>query len=188
MEFIIASHNKGKIAEFKRILEPMGINVITAELTEAEENGASFEENALIKARSACAETGKPSVADDSGLCVDALGGAPGIHTARFAPEGQRKLTMLKKMEDVEDEKRTAYFISVIACVFPNGDEIVCTGKCEGAITREIIGENGFGYDPIFSVNGKTFAQMSAEEKDAISHRGKAFEIFRVKLQEYLNK
>lgn len=188
MKFIIATHNKHKIDEFKRILEPMGIEVETAQLTEAEENGATFMENAYIKAKSACDETGLPCVADDSGLCVDYLGGEPGIYSARYAPEGKRKATILEKLDGVSMEKRDAHFVSAISCVFPNGDVIEAEGKCFGKIAFEPKGDSGFGYDPIFLVGEKTFAQLTGEEKDAISHRGNALKEFEIKLMEYLNK
>lgn len=187
MEFIIATHNAHKVEEFQRILKPLNIKAVTAELTEAEETGTTFMANAIIKAKSACDETGKPAVADDSGMCVDALNGEPGVYSARYAPDGQRKKTVLTKMENVADDKRTAHFVSAVACVFPNGDMLCCEGICDGVITREFLGDKGFGYDPIFKVGDKTFAQMSAEEKDEVSHRGKALRAFEIKLKEYLN-
>ncbi len=186
MKFVIASHNKNKIKEFERILKPIGIELVTADLTEADETGKTFAENAFIKAESACKETGLPSIADDSGLCVEYLGGEPGVYSARYAPEGQRKKKLLEKLDGVPEEKRDAYFEAAICCVFPSGDKIEASGRCNGKITEELRGDNGFGYDPIFAVGSKTFAQMSDEEKDSISHRGKALEIFYDKLNEYL--
>ena len=124
MKFVIATHNKGKVVEFKRMLEPMGIEVVTAELSEPEENGTTFGENAFIKADSACKETGLPAVADDSGLCVDYLDGAPGIYSARFAEPGKRRLTVLEKLKGVPEEQRGAHFVSAVCCVFPNGDTL----------------------------------------------------------------
>ena len=188
MQFVIASHNKHKIEEFKRILNPLGIELIEAQLTEVEENGETFMSNAYIKAKSAMLETGLPSIADDSGLCIDALGGEPGVRTARYAPAGQRKLTVLKKMENVPDEKRTAYFVAAIALCFPNGDLIEVEGKCYGKIGYECKGEGGFGYDPIFMYGKKSFSEMSDEEKDAVSHRGVALRKLEERLKEYLNK
>ncbi len=186
MKIVIATHNKGKIVEFKRILEPMGVEVVTAELSEPEETGKTFGENAYIKAKAACEETGLPAVADDSGLCVDFLDGAPGIYSARFAEPGQRRLTVLKKLEGVPKEQRGAHFTSAVCCVFPNGDRIDAEGKCYGAIALESRGENGFGYDSIFEQDGVTFGELSDSEKDARSHRGFAFQEFEKKLREYL--
>ena len=186
MKFVIASHNKGKIKEFERIVSPIGIELITADLTEAEETGTTFAENAFIKADSACKETGLPSIADDSGLCIEYLNGEPGVYSARYAPEGQRKKTVLEKLSGVPEEKRTAYFEAAICCVFPNGDKIECSGRCYGKITEAPRGDKGFGYDPIFAVGDKTFAEMSDEEKDKISHRGLALKEFYAKLTEYM--
>lgn len=186
MKFVIATHNQGKIVEFRRMLEPMGIEVVMAELSEPEETGKTFGENAYIKAESACRETGLPAVADDSGLCVDYLDGAPGIYSARFAEPGKRRLTVLEKLRGVPEEQRGAHFVSAVCCVFPNGDRIDAEGKCFGAIAQESRGENGFGYDSIFVQDGRTFGEMSDQEKDARSHRGKAFEEFERKLKEYL--
>ena len=186
MKFVIATHNQGKIVEFRRMLEPMGIEVVMAELSEPEETGKTFGENAYIKAESACRETGLPAVADDSGLCVDYLDGAPGIYSARFAEPGKRRLTVLEKLHGVPEEQRGAHFVSAVCCVFPNGDRIDAEGKCFGAIAQEARGENGFGYDSIFVQDGRTFGEMSDQEKDARSHRGKAFEEFERKLKEYL--
>ena len=186
MKFVIATHTQGKIVEFRRMLEPMGIEVVMAELSEPEETGKTFGENAYIKAESACRETGLPAVADDSGLCVDYLDGAPGIYSARFAEPGKRRLTVLEKLHGVPEEQRGAHFVSAVCCVFPNGDRIDAEGKCFGAIAQESRGENGFGYDSIFVQDGRTFGEMSDQEKDARSHRGKAFEEFERKLKEYL--
>ena len=186
MKFVIATHNQGKIVEFRRMLEPMGIEVVMAELSEPEETGKTFGENAYIKAESACRETGLPAVADDSGLCVDYLDGEPGIYSARFAEPGKRRLTVLEKLHGVPEEQRGAHFVSAVCCVFPNGDRIDAEGKCFGAIAQESRGENGFGYDSIFVQDGRTFGEMSDQEKDARSHRGKAFEEFERKLKEYL--
>lgn len=186
MKFVIATHNRGKVVEFKRLLEPMGIEVVMADISEPEETGTTFGENAFIKAESACRETGLPAVADDSGLCVDALEGAPGIYSARFAQPGKRRLTILEKLKDVPEEQRGAHFVSAVCCVFPNGDRIDAEGKCFGSIAFESKGDNGFGYDSIFLQDGKTFGELSAEEKDAKSHRGKAFAVFEAKLKAYL--
>lgn len=191
MEMIIATHNAHKVEEFSRILAPLGVTVRTAELTEAEETGATFRENAYIKAKSACGETGLPCIADDSGLSVDALNGEPGVYSARYAPEGQRKLTVLQKLENVPEEKRGAHFTSAICCVFPNGDVLEAEGRCCGRIARECRGQGGFGYDPIFICTeegcaGKTFGEASPAEKDAVSHRSKSLRLFVERLKGYL--
>ena len=172
----------------QRMLEPMGIEVVTAQLSEPEETGKTFMENAFIKAEAACKETGLPAVADDSGLCVDYLDGAPGIYSARFAQPGKRRLTVLEKLQGVPAEQRGAHFVSAVCCVFPNGDKIEAEGKCFGTIAFDSRGENGFGYDSIFEQEGRTFGEMTDEEKDARSHRGKAFALFEEKLKEYLQK
>ncbi len=191
MDMIIATHNKHKVEEFSRILKPLGVNILTADLTEAEENGTTFRENAYIKAKAACDETGLPCIADDSGLAVDFLNGEPGVYSARYAEEGKRKLTVLEKLKDVPDEERGAHFTSAIACVFPNGDVLEAEGHCYGLITRELRGNGGFGYDPIFLCTeegcmNKTFGEASPEEKDAVSHRGKSLRDFVIKLEKYL--
>ena len=194
MKFLIASKNKKKLNEMQRILSPLGIEVVSESdsgytFPEVEENGTTFAENAKIKALSAMKTTGLPAVADDSGLCIDALNGAPGIYSARFSGDhnddanNQRVFDLLK---DTPDDKRTARFVCSICCVFPNGDEIVANGVCEGKIGYTLIGENGFGYDPLFMVGDKSFAQLSNEEKDKISHRGNAMREFTQKLKEYL--
>lgn len=188
MKFVIATHNKGKLVEFKRLLEPMGIEAVTMDITEPEETGAIFEENAYIKAQAACKETGLPAVADDSGLCVDYLDGAPGIYSARFAEPGKRRLTVLEKLQGVPKEQRGAHFVSAVCCVFPNGDRIDAIGKCFGEIATESRGENGFGYDSIFLQGDLTFGEISSEEKDERSHRGHAFADFEQKLRAYLQE
>ena len=191
MKFIIATHNKKKLAEMERILNPIGIEVSTAQLQEVDETGTTFAENAYLKANVACKETGLPAIADDSGLAVDALNGAPGIYSARYAGEHATDLQKMEKLlyelKDVPKEKRTARFVCSICCVFPNGDYITAEGTCEGTIAYELTGDGGFGYDPIFLVGEQSFGQLSDEEKDRISHRGKALMLFSQKLQEYLN-
>lgn len=192
MEMIIATHNVHKVEEFSRILQPLGITVRTAALTEAEETGTTFRENAYIKAKSACDETGLPCIADDSGLCVDALGGEPGVYSARYAAPGEGKKKVLRKLEQVPDAQRTAHFTSAICCVFPSGDVLEAEGVCQGFITRELRGTGGFGYDPIFlcaedGCRGKTFGEATPAEKDAVSHRGKSLRAFAERLEQYLN-
>ena len=183
MKIIIATHNKHKLQEMSRILSPMGYQVVTdrdlgIELTDAEENGETFLDNARIKAESGCKESGLPCIADDSGLCVDALNGAPGVYSARYSgvhgdDDGNNK-KLLSELEGVPTEKRTAHFACAICVSFPDGSEVTATGKCEGYIGYEKRGTNGFGYDPLFMVGDRSLAQMTAEEKDAISHRGNA--------------
>lgn len=183
MKIIIATHNKHKLREMSRILSPMGYEVVTdtdlgIELSEVEENGESFLDNARIKSQAGCKESGYPCIADDSGLCVDALGGAPGVFSARYSgvhgdDDGNNR-KLLAELEGVPTEKRTAHFACAICLSFPDGREVTATGKCEGYIGYEKKGSNGFGYDPLFMVGQRSLAEMSAEEKDAISHRGNA--------------
>lgn len=196
MTFFVATKNEGKKKELLRILMPLGIDVISEKdlkehLDDVVEDGATFEENALIKARAACLATGLPSVADDSGLCVDALGGAPGIYTARFAGEpsdsAKNNEKLLKVMNGVPMEKRTARFVSAVACVFPDGREFTVRGECEGKIAFELRGSKGFGYDPLFISELGCFGEISDDEKDSISHRGAALKLLKTKLSdEYL--
>ena len=192
MKFVIATHNKHKLQELQRILSPLGIDAVTADLSEVEETGTTFAENAYLKAKAACEETGLPAVADDSGLEVDALDGRPGVYSARYAGEGatdaQRIEKLLGELAEVPAEKRGARFVSAICCVFPNGDTLRAEGHCPGSISFAPAGEDGFGYDPVFLCGEKTFAQMTAAEKDAVSQRGKALEKFHLALKDYLNK
>ncbi|MEE1321833.1 MAG: XTP/dITP diphosphatase [Acutalibacteraceae bacterium] len=191
MKILIATHNKHKLQEMARILEPMGYEVVTdrdigIELTDVEENGITFIENARIKAKSGCDESGLICIADDSGLCVDALDGEPGVYSARYCGEhgndSANNEKLLLKLKDVADENRTARFVCAICVCFPEGSEITAEGVCEGKIGYEYRGNNGFGYDPLFMVGNKSFAELTAEEKDAISHRGNALK----KLKELL--
>ncbi len=193
MTFLIATKNSGKKKELERILLPLSISVISEAdlekpLDEVEENGASFEENALIKARAACQATGLPTVADDSGLCVDFLDGAPGIYTARYAGEpsdsAKNNAKLLNALKGVPEDKRTARFICAVACVFPDGREFTVRGECEGRIGTELCGNKGFGYDPLFISELGCFGEISDEEKDSISHRGAALKELSKKLKE----
>ncbi len=183
MKILIATHNKHKLNEMSRILAPMGYEVVTDSdigivLSEVEENGETFLDNARIKSRSGCKESGLPCIADDSGLCVDALGGEPGVFSARYGGEhgddDANNKKLLAMLQNVPDEKRTAHFECTICVSFPDGKEITAKGICEGRIGHEKRGDNGFGYDPLFMVGDRSFAELSAEEKDAISHRGNA--------------
>lgn len=195
MRFIIATHNKKKCEEMHRILSPLGVEVYTAEmlgieLTDAEETGKTFSENAKIKALSGCTESGYPCIADDSGLCVDALGGEPGIYSARYSGEHGNDEENIKKLllnlKEVPDEKRTAHFSCAVCVCFPDGREISLEGKCEGKIGYEKKGDGGFGYDPVFMIGDRSFAEFTKEEKDAVSHRGNALRELVKILPEYL--
>lgn len=190
-KFIIATNNAKKLVELDRILNPLGINAVTArdagvDLGDVEETGTTFEENALIKAMSAFEKSGLPAIADDSGLMVDALDGRPGVYTARYGGEGlsdkERYMNLLDEMKDIPKDKRTARFVSVICCVLSKDEVITVRGECVGEIAFEPSGEGGFGYDPIFLYEGKSFALLTPEEKDSISHRGKALRLLREEL------
>lgn len=195
MDFILATNNMKKLAEMQRILSPLGINVVTAKmlgitLEDVEEDGETFEDNAKIKARAACKATNMPAIADDSGLCVDYLDGAPGIFSARFAGEhGNEEKNndlLLEKLDGVPMEKRTGYYVCAICCTFPDGREIVVRGECNGHIGFERDGNEGFGYDPLFLVDGKAFGRYTADEKDKISHRGKALRLLTKELEKII--
>lgn len=194
MEFVLASRNPKKLKELNAILSTAVPDIRILSLADIgyegdiEENGSTFEENALIKARTALAAChhGYPAIADDSGLAVDALQGAPGVYSARYAGghgnDAANNELLLKQLSQVPDEARTAQFVSVIACVFPDGREIIVRGEAKGLILRDYRGEGGFGYDPLFlylpeaetEPQNKTFSEMTAEEKNIISHRGRA--------------
>lgn len=193
MKILIATHNKHKLTEMARILAPMGYEVVTdtdigINLTDVEETGTTFMENARIKAESGCKESGLICIADDSGLCVDALGGAPGVYSARYSgvhgDDESNIIKLLDELKDIPDEKRTAYFQCSICVSFPDGTEVTAEGKCEGKIGYEKRGNNGFGYDPVFMVGDKSFAELTSDEKDAISHRGNALKELRTKLSQ----
>ena len=195
MKFILASHNKGKLAEMQKILGELGVEVVLqSDLgldLEPEENGATFTENARIKARAVMEASGLPAIADDSGLCVNWLSGAPGVYSARYGgldDDAARYRLLLQNLRGATD--RSAYFHTSIVCAFPNGDEMTADGDCQGTIAFAPMGEGGFGYDPVFFVPSlrKTFAQLTAEEKNAVSHRGNALRAFAANLKEYLEK
>lgn len=194
MRYILASNNKNKLIELRGILEKSGAQVVSQSEAglelEVEETGSTFEENALLKARAACQALGEPAIADDSGVVVEALGGQPGIYSARYGGEkcrsdSERVDFLLKNMEGVSD--RRVSFVSCIACVFPNGDVLEARGECHGVLTHAPRGENGFGYDPVFEFpeTGKTMAELTQEEKNAVSHRAAALRIFENKLRSY---
>ena len=194
MKFVLATHNPGKLKEMGAILAQFGVEVVSPRdlgiTVDVEETGTTFAENAMLKAKAICAAAKLPAIADDSGLCVDALNGGPGVYSARYGGEGLddkgRYMLLLNNMRG--QPTRAAHFACAIACAFPNGDELTAEGRCDGTIAFAPMGEGGFGYDPVFFVPSlkKTFAQLTAEEKNAISHRGKALEAFKVKLEEYL--
>ena len=195
MNVIVATKNKHKLTEFSRILEPLGYQLISQEEAcpgiEVEEDGATFLENARKKAVEIFRRTGLPTIADDSGLCVDALGGAPGVHSARYADEegaghddkaNNRKL--LRELEGLPLEERTARFVSAISFVLGEGELVECQGSGEGRIAFAEEGDNGFGYDPLFLVEGGSFASIPGAEKDRISHRGNALRKLQALLEE----
>lgn len=196
MKLVLASRNKKKLVEMQEILSALGVEVVMeADVgvdVDVEETGTTFAENAALKARAVCEASGLPAIADDSGLCVDALNGAPGVYSARYGGEGlddvARYKLLLENMRGQLD--RRCGFVSAICCVFPNGDELTALGECRGTLAYAAKGENGFGYDPIFFVPEmkKTFAQLTADEKNEISHRGKALRAFKEQLESYLAK
>lgn len=195
MKFFIATKNEGKIREFKRIFSELGISIVTEKdlekpVPEAVEDGKTFADNALIKARAGAKFTGLPTVADDSGICVDALGGRPGILSARYAgkhgDDAANNAKLLSELSGVPSEKRTAHYTCVIACVFPDGREFTVSGRCDGIIDFAESGTGGFGYDPLFIGEAGKFSEVTSEQKDAVSHRGKAVRLFREKIGEYL--
>ena len=194
-EFIIATNNKNKLIEIERILGPLGITAVTAgergiDLGDVVEDGETFIDNAYIKAKHAFDICHCPVIADDSGLCIDALDGRPGIYSARYGGESTSysdKITMLlKELEAVPEEARGAHFTSAVCCILDDSTVIKVEGRCEGRIAYEPSGSGGFGYDPIFTVDGVSFASLSAEEKDRLSHRGNALRMLRDKLVEIM--
>ncbi len=185
---ILASRNKGKLKEIHAILEKFGMETISRDdaglpTFEVEETGTTFEENSYIKAKAILDIAHTITIADDSGLEVDALGGAPGVYSARYAGEGctpaDNDEKLLRELKDVPEEKRGAAFVSVITMLFPNGDKLVARGECRGHIATQLRGEGGFGYDPLFIPDGenRSFGEMSGEEKNRISHRARSLQI-----------
>ena len=189
MKLVLASKNAHKLVEMKDILSQLGVEVVLESEAgvdvDVEETGATFEENAYLKAHAVMEASGLPAIADDSGLCVDALNGAPG--GPELDDAGRYKL-LLENMRGQLD--RRCKFVSAICCCFPNGDRVEARGECAGTLAYAPKGADGFGYDPVFFVPGlkKTFAELSPEEKNAISHRGNALKAFREKLETYLKK
>ena len=194
MKMVLASKNPKKMKEMNEILSGMGVEVCLQSDVgidiDVEETGTTFEENSLLKAKAVMEASGLPAIADDSGLCVDALNGAPGVYSARYGGDGLddtgRYRLLLANMP--RGAARTAKFVSVITCCFPGGEVLTARGECPGTIAYAPMGEGGFGYDPVFFLPKlkKTFAQLAPEEKNAVSHRGRALEAFQAKLEEYL--
>ena len=193
MKFALATKNKGKIREICDIMHRLGFKVVTCEELgidiEVEETGTTFSENAFLKATAICEASKLPSIADDSGICIDALDGAPGVYSSSFGGEGlsdsERCEFMLTAMKNMK--QRGAKFVTHIVCVFPNGNSLEAVGECRGTILNEAVGTSGFGYDPIFQAEGynKSMAELSAAEKNQISHRGKALRNFADLLRSY---
>ena len=196
MKYVLATHNPGKLKEMGAILARFGVEVVSPKdlglTVDVEETGTTFAENAMLKAKAICAAAQLPAIADDSGLCVDALNGGPGVYSARYGGDGLddrgRYMLLLNNMRG--QTTRAAHFACAIACAFPNGDTLTAEGRCDGTIAFAPMGEGGFGYDPVFFVpeKAKTFGQLTAEEQSAISHRGRALESFVGKLETYLKK
>lgn len=186
-QLVMATNNKNKLREVREILSPLGIEVLSQNEAGAqcvpEENGSTFTENAFIKANAVHEAVNLPTIADDSGLCVDALDGRPGVFSARYAPEGQHCTKLLEEMKGVAEDKRTASFRCSIAYIDRN-EKASFDGVLNGQIGHEMRGTNGFGYDPVFMVGCKSLAELTADEKNAISHRGAAL----MKLYGYLSK
>ena len=187
MKLVLASKNRHKLVELQTILGQLGLEVVLESEVgvdvDVEETGVTFEENALLKARAVMEASGMAAIADDSGLMVDALDGAPGVYSARYGGKDSdqaRTAYLLENLRGVPEEKRTARFVSAIACALPDGRIVTARGACEGKILFETRGDNGFGYDPVFYVPelGMTFAEADGERKNAISHRGNALKEF----------
>ena len=197
MKVILASKNPHKLTELSVILSQHGFEIaLESEYgldIDVDETGTTFEENSLLKAEAVMKASGLPVLADDSGLMVDALDGAPGVYSARYghkSSDGERTEFLLENMKDVPDGKRTAKFVCVITCLWPDGRKSVARGECPGVITHEVHGENGFGYDPVFYLPelGMTYAELPSEQKNAISHRARALQEFCRKYQQMQEK
>jgi len=196
MKFALATANHGKIAEISEIMAKLGIEIITRdELNidfDVEETGTTFYENALLKAQAISNASGFPAIADDSGLCIDALSGAPGVYSSSFGglnlSDSERCEYLLNKLKNVEH--RGAKFVCYIVCYFPNGKIITAVGECRGEILETPQGANGFGYDPVFRAEDqiKSMAELTGYKKNEISHRGKALKAFSELLMSYVNE
>ena len=187
MKVILASKNQHKLTELSAILSQLGFEIaLESEYgldIDVEETGTTFEENSFLKADAVMKASGLPVLADDSGLMVDALDGAPGVYSARYghkASDKERTAYLLENMKEVPEERRGAKFVCVITCLFPDGRKIVARGECPGVIARAPHGENGFGYDPVFYLPelGMTYAELPSKQKNAISHRARALQDF----------
>lgn len=192
-QLLVASTNKGKVQEYQSLLAGLPMAVLSlAEMgihDDVEEHGSTFAENAEIKARAYAQAGGLLTLSDDSGLCVDALGGAPGLFSARYGPDSLARIErLLSELRDVPDERRTARFVCVIALAEPDGAVHTFEGVCQGRIARQPAGQSGFGYDPIFLVEGygRTMAELPTEVKNRVSHRGRAIVKARAWLMEWL--
>ena len=210
MVICAASNNAGKLKELRRILERMGHEVKSLRelgiTLDPEETGTTFAENARIKAEAFCKASGLPTVADDSGLCVDALRGAPGVYSARYAghhgDDAANNAKLLREMQNVPAENRTARFVSAVCCLLPDGRELLVEGECPGTVAFTETGSNGFGYDPLFvpdrvglpdgttieNTARRSYAELADGEKDAISHRGRAMEKLDAQLPAFLGQ
>ncbi len=195
-KIVFATGNEGKMREVRLILKDLGLPVLSMKEAgvslDIEENGTTFAENAMIKAKAVWQQTGGIVLADDSGLVVDYLGGEPGVYSARYLGEDTsyeiKNQAIIDRLADAKEEERTARFVSAIAAVLPDGSELVTEGTVEGLIAHEPAGNGGFGYDPIFYLPeyGVTSAEIPIEKKNEISHRGKALEAMKIKLRERL--
>jgi XTP/dITP diphosphohydrolase len=190
---VIATQNAGKLREYRALLDGLGLELRAADAPQVEETAETYVGNARAKARAVAAHTGCPALADDSGLEVDALGGAPGVRSARFAARGgdaANTALLLERLSATPPGGRTARFRCAIVVVRADGAELIADGVCEGRITEAPRGTGGFGYDPVFFYPplGRTFAELSSEEKDAVSHRARAVAALRPRLREFLQK
>lgn len=211
LKICAATGNAGKLKELRRILEAQGHEVVSQKelgiTLEPEETGATFAENARIKAETICRASGLPTIADDSGLCVDALDGAPGVYSARYCgrhgDDEANNDKLLLTMQDVPEGRRAARFVSAVCFMLPSGRSLTCMGECPGRVAfGRIPGSYGFGYDPLFvpdecgvpgggkrpNTEGRSYAQLAPEEKDAVSHRGRALEKLEAELPDFLSK
>ena len=199
-QLVLASRNNGKLLELQRLLTTIAphVNLVSVsqfpEIGDVEETGSTFEENALLKAETIAMKTGLAAIADDSGLCIDALNGAPGVLSARWSGvHGDDRANLekvLREMEEIQPEMRTGKFVSVVALALPDGRNEICRGEVHGVIRYSAMGDGGFGYDPIFQPVGYqiTMAELSADEKDRISHRGQAMRAIAPVIAELLSQ